>query len=426
MLSSLFENLFEGFVISEEKENIYTYSLGWKNLKTIYCITLNGCRTKIDFRLAFTDVTLENLIDFIDYKNLQNELSDNFEDYFIVYLGLFRDDFPKHRVGDQFLIDKSCKKINQLYYNLERDFALLEFIKNTYSDEFNQLKPIYVNLKSLSSTSNINKFGLRFSDIEKKDWPGKPLISIIIPTYNSESIIEQALQSALAQNYENKEIIVVDGGSSDATSTIVKKYEDLIDWFNSEPDKNIFDAINKGTRASKGRYSIFIGSDDLLFPNALKSFVDGLKEDEIVDFAYGNFLNLHPAGRIKLIKTFINSRHYGKFQIGHPAMFIRKFTFEELEGFNDEYYICADADFELKLITNNKVSRKLNDNICIFRGGGHSSFKMQNVKQVYQIFKKYKALNSEYYYFAARMQLYNIFIIIFGKKALSRLISIFK
>lgn len=426
MFTNLFSELLKGYIIKEEKSNFYSYSSGWKNLITLHCIDKDGKHARIDFRLAFRDVTEENLIDFIDYDNLLNKQYKYFEEYIIVYLGIFINEIPAHEVGEQFVIDSRCKRINHIYYSLDKDLSLIEIIKNDFPNDFILLEPIIPNDKSSVSGNKEKNFGSRITGWGKVNLPDRPLISIIIPSFNSEAIIEQALQSAIAQTYNNKEIIIIDGGSTDATALIVKKYKNKIDWFNSEPDKNIFDAINKGTFLSKGMYSIFIGSDDLLFPDALENFVSEFNRNGQKDFFYGNYLNLHPSGRLNIIKTFIESKYYGKFQIGHPAMFINKNTFEEFNGFNDKYYICADADFELKLITEKKTGCKLDNDISIFRGGGHSSFKMHNVKQVYQIFKKYDALNLRYYSFAFKMQILNIFIIVFGKKNLDRLISILK
>ena len=97
----------------------------------------------------------------------------------------------------------------------------------------------------------------------------KPKISIITVCYNSEAHIEEALLSVINQSYENKEYLVIDGGSKDGTLNIIEKYKDRIDYFVSEPDKGISDAFNKGIKAATGDIIGILNSDDFMMPNAL-------------------------------------------------------------------------------------------------------------------------------------------------------------
>lgn len=94
-----------------------------------------------------------------------------------------------------------------------------------------------------------------------------PLISIIIPTYNCENTFTIALKSVLSQDLEEKEIIIVDGGSSDGTLDLLNKYDQQIDYWISEPDNGIYDALNKGIDLANGEWLYFLGSDDKLYDN---------------------------------------------------------------------------------------------------------------------------------------------------------------
>jgi glycosyltransferase involved in cell wall biosynthesis len=98
----------------------------------------------------------------------------------------------------------------------------------------------------------------------KTGGPEKPLISAITIVLNGEKHIGQAIQSIIAQTYDNVEYIVVDGGSNDGTIDIIKKNEDRIDYWISEPDKGIYDAMNKGIHSSRGEWIYFLGADDVL------------------------------------------------------------------------------------------------------------------------------------------------------------------
>ncbi len=94
--------------------------------------------------------------------------------------------------------------------------------------------------------------------------------SIIVPSFNQADFLEENLQSIIGQDYENKEIIVIDGGSSDKSTEVLRKYDDQIDYWISEPDKGTFDANNKAMRLMTGDYWCIINSDDVMAPDALK------------------------------------------------------------------------------------------------------------------------------------------------------------
>jgi glycosyltransferase involved in cell wall biosynthesis len=91
-----------------------------------------------------------------------------------------------------------------------------------------------------------------------------PLVSIITVVYNCVNIIEETILSVINQNYDSFEYIIIDGGSSDGTTEIIKEHQDKITLWISEPDKGIYDAMNKGIQIAKGRYILFINSGDIL------------------------------------------------------------------------------------------------------------------------------------------------------------------
>ena len=92
-------------------------------------------------------------------------------------------------------------------------------------------------------------------------------ISIITVSYNSAKTIEETLKSVQNQTYDNIEYIVIDGASKDATTSIISKYNDIISHFTSEPDKGLYDAINKGIKKATGDYVGIINSDDVFYNN---------------------------------------------------------------------------------------------------------------------------------------------------------------
>ena len=117
----------------------------------------------------------------------------------------------------------------------------------------------------------------------------KPLISIITAVYNGEKNLEETILSVTNQTYDNVEFIIIDGSSTDGTIDIIKKYEDKIDYWISEKDSGIFDAMNKGILASKGDYINFMNAGDFFTTiNLVKEVVNILNSEEI-DFLHGGY-----------------------------------------------------------------------------------------------------------------------------------------
>ncbi|MEI7503759.1 MAG: glycosyltransferase family 2 protein [Paludibacter sp.] len=113
-------------------------------------------------------------------------------------------------------------------------------------------------------------------------------VSIITPSYNQGNYLEETILSVLNQSYQNIEYIIIDGGSSDQSVEVIRKYEDRINFWVSEPDKGQADAINKGLKKASGDLVCWINSDDLLYPNFVSDRVRQFAENESVDFIYGD------------------------------------------------------------------------------------------------------------------------------------------
>jgi len=117
-----------------------------------------------------------------------------------------------------------------------------------------------------------------------------PLVSIIIPSFNQGNFIEQTIKSILCQNYNNIEVIVVDGMSSDQTIEILNKYKNQISYIH-EPDSGQSDAINKGLKLAKGEIISWLNSDDLYVNRkAISKIVQKFETNKNIDFIYGDFL----------------------------------------------------------------------------------------------------------------------------------------
>lgn len=181
----------------------------------------------------------------------------------------------------------------------------------------------------------------------------RPLITIITATYNSAAVLERSINSILNLKYRNIEYIVIDGASTDGTVDILKKYNFAVDKWISEPDNGIYDAWNKGVRLSTGEWITFLGSDDILYPDALQNYVDFLQH--CPDLANLQFVSskmhlMSSSGRI--IKEFGAPWNWEKCRwanrIAHPGSLHRRVLFAMYGLFDEKYKICGDHEFLLR------------------------------------------------------------------------------
>ncbi|MBU1986032.1 MAG: glycosyltransferase, partial [Proteobacteria bacterium] len=124
--------------------------------------------------------------------------------------------------------------------------------------------------------------GMRSRGIEVQGGPGHPLVSIITIVFNGESSIRQTIDSVLRQSYDPIEYIVIDGGSRDGTVSIIREYDAKIAYWQSEPDKGISDAFNKGIRAARGEIIGLVNAGDWYEVDTVKRVVENfLAEPEV-------------------------------------------------------------------------------------------------------------------------------------------------
>ena len=216
-----------------------------------------------------------------------------------------------------------------------------------------------------------------------------PKISIITVCYNSEAHIEEAIQSVINQPYENKEYVVIDGGSTDGTLDIITKYRDKINYFVSEPDKGISDAFNKGIKAATGDVIGIINSDDKLAERALQVVAENYNPN--ID-CYRGICNIWND------KTgFIFSEHPTlywpkipiKMRAAHPATFVPKETYKKWGIFDVTLKYAMDTDLFLRLSRNNANIKYISEPLAYFRLGGVSqSSESRRLKELKVILKK--------------------------------------
>lgn len=156
-----------------------------------------------------------------------------------------------------------------------------------------------------------------------------PKISIVTPSYNQGKYIEQTIQSVLNQNYPNLEYIIIDGGSTDETVEIIKKYEHKIHYWVSEPDKGQTDAINKGFDKCTGEIFNWINSDDFYEPNTFSKISNLFFNNPLVNIICGKewgFEDLNPASKTLHKGSIIKNNIFETIRIGiidQPCTFFR-------------------------------------------------------------------------------------------------------
>lgn len=126
----------------------------------------------------------------------------------------------------------------------------------------------------------------------------EPLVSIVTPSYNQAQYLEDTIQSVLTQDYPRIEYIVIDGGSTDGSLEIIKKYADRISYWVSEKDKGQTDALNKGFAASHGSILAWLNSDDTYRPGAIRAAVEYLSRHPQVGMVYGDLDFIDENGKV--------------------------------------------------------------------------------------------------------------------------------
>lgn len=192
--------------------------------------------------------------------------------------------------------------------------------------------------------------GLRTSEAPpRQSLPGMPLVSIVTVVFNGAAHLEQAIASVLAQGYRNVEYLVIDGGSTDGTLDIIRKFEDRIDYWLSEPDRGIYEAMNKGLQLARGELIGLLNADDFYEPDAVEQVVALYLEGGLSAIYYGDNLVLHDDLRLKY-RRHASLYYWLGMSICHQAMFVHRDIYRQLGGYREGFRLAADYDFLLRTV----------------------------------------------------------------------------
>lgn len=178
-----------------------------------------------------------------------------------------------------------------------------------------------------------------------------PKVSIITPSYNQAEFLERTILSVLNQNYPNLEYIIIDGGSTDRSVDIIKKYEKYLTYWISEPDKGQADAINKGFRKAAGDIVAWQNSDDIYLPGAFFRVVEKVKEYPGSDVVFGNMYLIDENDNIMRDMRFVpfNLDHliYYDWNLSSQAVFWRRKLFNRV-GYLKHHKVSFDLDWFIR------------------------------------------------------------------------------
>ena len=215
-----------------------------------------------------------------------------------------------------------------------------------------------------------------------------PLISIITVVYNGEALLEKTIKSVINQTYKNIEYIIIDGGSTDGTVDIIKKYKDQIFYWVSEPDKGLYDAMNKGIEIATGDFINFMNADDIIYSNsAIENIVNNIHYREKVYFCRANVVSdtvswVYPNMEMTDIKKWLKWNLPNHQTMFFPKKFYKKFLYDT------RLSIGADDDYKLFALKNHNIEF-IDLTYVEFKRGGVSSnhksirFFFQRIKESY-------------------------------------------
>ncbi|HIT21531.1 MAG TPA: glycosyltransferase [Candidatus Scybalousia intestinigallinarum] len=221
-------------------------------------------------------------------------------------------------------------------------------------------------------------------------------ITLITVCYNSESTIQDTLESVLKQTYKNYEYLIIDGKSKDNTLKIVKSYEDKFNKrlkYISEPDEGLYDAMNKGIKMATGDIIGIINSDDVLASyDVLETIVKTFQKSKC-DATYSK-LEIKDENLDKVIRVFDPKK--GNYKFGwyppHPTLYVKTEVYKKHGLYNQKFRIAADYDFMLRVMKDQSLKIQYINKVLVYmRSGGLSTngFKgyYKSLKESYTVLK---------------------------------------
>jgi glycosyltransferase involved in cell wall biosynthesis len=222
-----------------------------------------------------------------------------------------------------------------------------------------------------------------------------PKISIITPSYNQAAFLERTILSVLNQNYPNLEYIIIDGGSSDGSVNIIKKYKKYLSFWSSEPDKGQSHAINKGFKKATGEWIGFQNSDDIFLPGAIKALAEAIIANKDAEIVYGHLLRIDENDNIKDIQIHVSSplwMQLAQMHIQNQGAIWRRSLLDKYGYLDENMHFCFDNEYFARLLRGGVKYKIVDRYIGAFRSqpeAKSSTIKEASEKDTREVLKRY-------------------------------------
>jgi glycosyltransferase involved in cell wall biosynthesis len=179
-----------------------------------------------------------------------------------------------------------------------------------------------------------------------------PRVTVITPSFNQAAFLEETIQSVLSQGYPNLEYFIIDGGSTDGSVEIIRRYSDRLAWWVSEKDHGQADAVNKGFARATGDIIGWMNSDDYYLPGSIAAGVRALQDHSDCGMVYGDVVSINGAGEVINVMTYGNWGLDELLQfniIGQPSVFMRRAALERAGYLDASYHFLLDHELWLRV-----------------------------------------------------------------------------
>ena len=210
-------------------------------------------------------------------------------------------------------------------------------------------------------------------------------MSVITVSYNSKRVMASAIDSVLSQCEVSPEYVIIDGASTDGTLDIVKSYGGKISKFISEPDKGIYDAMNKGIKMASGDIIGILNSDDMYADERVLSAVAETFERTGADAVYGDLVYVDKTNTGKVVRYWKSGEFKpGSFRRGwhppHPSLFIKKHVYEKYGVFDMSFDLSSDFELMLRFFEKHRIRTAYLPQVLVkMRLGGESNRSLNNI-----------------------------------------------
>jgi glycosyltransferase involved in cell wall biosynthesis len=210
-------------------------------------------------------------------------------------------------------------------------------------------------------------------------------ISVITAVRNNRDTIAAALDSVLAQSHPDIELVVIDGASTDGTLEVLQQYAPRLQVLISEPDRGIYDALNKGLAHASGDVVGFLHADDFLADRSILAVIAATFADDTLDGVYGDLQYVSKSQPDRIVRQW-RSRPFQPVLLArgwmppHPTLYLRREIYRRFGGFDTSYHIAADYDFMLRILCSGELRLHYLPQVLVrMRTGGASNRSLRNL-----------------------------------------------